>query len=50
LDHPSITNEQVRNLSDENRQILLLLRHVSFGLLLLDDILPALSYERKVSS
>ena len=46
---PSITNVQVRNLSDENRQILLLLRamyHPS-RLLLLDDILPALSFERQ---
>jgi signal transduction histidine kinase len=46
---PDLAHEQVRNLSDEQRQVVLLLRTLyrSCRLLLLDDILPILSFQRQ---
>jgi len=46
---PELANEQVQNLSDEQRQIILLLRILSqpCRLLLLDDIIPILSFQRQ---
>lgn len=46
---PELVNEQVRNLSDEQRQVIMLLRILSkpCRLLLLDDILPILSFQRQ---
>jgi signal transduction histidine kinase len=46
---PSLAHEQVRNLSDEQRQVLILARafYQPCRLLLLDDIIPALSFHRQ---
>ncbi|RPJ19035.1 MAG: ATP-binding cassette domain-containing protein, partial [Chloroflexi bacterium] len=46
---PELANELVQNLSDEQRQIILLLRILSqpCRLLLLDDIIPILSFQRQ---
>lgn len=46
---PELAKEQVRNLSDEQRQVLMLARafYRPCRLLLLDDILPALSFQRQ---
>jgi signal transduction histidine kinase len=46
---PELAQEQVRNLSDEQRQVLMLARafHQPCRLLLLDDIIPALSFQRQ---
>jgi signal transduction histidine kinase len=46
---PELAQEQVRNLSDEQRQVLMLARalHQPCRLLLLDDIIPALSFRRQ---
>jgi signal transduction histidine kinase len=46
---PELVNEQVRNLSDEQRQVIMLLRILSqpCRLLLLDDIIPILSFQRQ---
>lgn len=46
---PDLAHEQVRNLSDEQRQVIMLLRTLyrSCRLLLLDDIIPILSFQRQ---
>lgn len=46
---PDLFREQVRNLSDEQRQILMLVRALyrPCKLFLLDDIIPALSFQRQ---
>ena len=46
---PYLANEQVSNLSEEHRQVVLLLRSLnnSCRLLLLDDIVPILSFRRQ---
>ncbi len=46
---PDLTREDVRNLSDEQRQLLTVVRafHKPCRLLLMDDVLPALSFERQ---
>lgn len=46
---PELAQEQVRNLSDEQRQVLMLARafYQPCRLLLLEDILPALSFQRQ---
>jgi signal transduction histidine kinase len=46
---PELAQEQVRNLSDEQRQVLMLARalYQPCRLLLLDDIIPALSFRRQ---
>jgi ABC-type branched-subunit amino acid transport system ATPase component len=46
---PELAQEQVRNLSDEQRQVLMLARafYRPCRLLLLDDIIPALSFQRQ---
>ncbi|MFT3890901.1 MAG: ATP-binding cassette domain-containing protein [Anaerolineales bacterium] len=46
---PSLIHEQVRNLSDEQRQLLTVIRALyrPSRLLLLDDIIPVLSFERQ---
>jgi signal transduction histidine kinase len=46
---PGLAHEQVRNLSDEQRQILILARafYKPCRVLLLDDIIPALSFQRQ---
>ncbi len=46
---PDLALEQVRNLSDEQRQVVMLLRTLyrSCRLLLLDDIIPILSFQRQ---
>lgn len=46
---PDLAHEQVRNLSDEQRQVTMLLRTLyrSCRLLLLDDIIPILSFQRQ---
>lgn len=46
---PDLVREKVSNLSDEQRQILILLRalHHPCRLLLLDDIIPVLSFQRQ---
>ncbi|MDQ2692664.1 MAG: ATP-binding cassette domain-containing protein [Chloroflexota bacterium] len=46
---PDLVREKVSNLSDEQRQILILLRALNHPcrLLLLDDILPVLSFQRQ---
>jgi signal transduction histidine kinase len=46
---PSLVHEQVSNLSDEQRQVILLLRalYKPCQLLLLDDIIPILSFNRQ---
>lgn len=51
FDLPSeLAQEQVRNLSDEQRQVLMLARalYQPCRLLLLDDIIPALSFQRQI--
>src|SRR5689334_1089778 len=47
---PELAQEQVRNLSDEQRQVLMLARalYQPCRLLLLDDIIPALSFQRQI--
>jgi len=47
---PELAREQVRNLSDEQRQVLMLARafYRPCRLLLLDDIIPALSFQRQI--
>jgi ABC-type sugar transport system ATPase subunit len=46
---PELAQEQVRNLSDEQRQVLMLARafYQPCRLLLMDDIIPALSFQRQ---
>jgi len=46
---PDLALEQIRNLSDEQRQVIMLLRTLnrSCRLLLLDDIIPILSFQRQ---
>lgn len=46
---PELINEQVRNLSDEQQQVLMLARALyrPCRLLLLDDVIPALSFRRQ---
>lgn len=46
---PNLVHEQVSNLSDEHRQVILLLRalYKPCQLLLLDDIIPILSFKRQ---
>jgi signal transduction histidine kinase len=46
---PELSSEQVRNLTDEQRQVVMLVRSLyrSCRLLLLDDILPVLSFRRQ---
>ncbi len=46
---PELANEQVQNLSDEQRQVVMLLRilYRPCQLLLLDDIIPILSFQRQ---
>ncbi|SRR6266540_2233949 len=46
---PGLANEQVRNLSDEQRQVVMLIRALyrPCRLLLLDDIIPILSFQRQ---
>jgi len=46
---PDLAHEHVRNLSDEQRQLIILLRTLyrSCRLLLLDDIIPILSFKRQ---
>jgi signal transduction histidine kinase len=46
---PELANEQVRNLSDEQRQVVMFVRTLyrSCRLLLLDDIIPILSFQRQ---
>jgi signal transduction histidine kinase len=46
---PDLALEQIRNLSDEQRQVIMLLRTLnrSCCLLLLDDIIPILSFQRQ---
>ena len=46
---PSLIHEQVRNLSDEQRQLLTVVRafYKPSRLLLLDDVIPILSFERQ---
>jgi signal transduction histidine kinase len=46
---PGLAHEQVRNLSDEQRQVLILARafYRPCRLLLLDDVIPALSFQRQ---
>lgn len=46
---PDLAHEQVRNLSDEQRQVVILLRMLyrPCRLLLLDDIIPILSFQRQ---
>lgn len=46
---PELAQEQVRNLSDEQRQVLMLARafYQPCRLLLVDDIIPALSFQRQ---
>lgn len=46
---PELVNEKVRNLSDEQRQVIMLMRTLyrPCRLLLLDDIIPILSFQRQ---
>jgi simple sugar transport system ATP-binding protein len=46
---PDLAHERISNLSDEQRQVILLQRtlHQPCKLLLLDDILPILSFQRQ---
>jgi len=46
---PDLVNNKVRNLSDEQRQVIMLVRTLyrSGRLLLLDDIIPILSFQRQ---
>jgi len=46
---PGLVHEDVRNLSDEQRQLLTIARafHKPCRLLLMDDVIPALSFERQ---
>jgi signal transduction histidine kinase len=46
---PDLAHEQVRNLSDEQRQVIMMLRTLyrPCRLLLLDDIIPILSFQRQ---
>lgn len=46
---PDLAHERISNLSDEQRQVILLQRtlHQPYKLLLLDDILPILSFQRQ---